>query len=255
MKFYLASDIATISFVASHTCTVVTQMGNCKFSYYNSKVYIQKNCMQKINSLIFTVLSLFLLFSCQRKPKQILLNSVSVDTTISQRDEPILAALPANSEKLKLHPITNGTDSFEFRFWLPKKEIDVINILCIRYSHNQWISDLASFHPKYPDTQDRYEKFKEIEIENYKHTSINPDLNINQVIDSLSILDLQNAPPNSEIETSEDGVTRYILEFSDKKNYRVIHYFWPQKNPKNVEFDKKFTAFIELIRRNYKIDF
>lgn len=210
------------------------------------------------NKLFFFIsLILISLLSCRRNPKQILLKSVSIDTTISQWGEPILSALPANSEKLKLHPITNGTDSFEFRFWLPNKETDVINILCIRYSNDQWISDLASFHPKYPDTRDRYERFKEIEIEDYKQASTNVDLNINQVIDSLSILDLQNAPSNSEIEKeiNEGGMTRYILEFADKKHYRVIHYFWPSKTPKNIEFDKKFTAFIGLIRKNYKIDF
>ncbi len=213
--------------------------------------------MKKTNSLIFIILILFLLFSCERKQNQILLKKVSIDTTSPKWGKEILAALPENSKKLKLQSLVNGTDSFEFRFWLPKKETDVINVLCIKFLHNQWISDLISFHPKYPDTQDRLEKFKQIEIEDYKHLTINPDLNINQVINSLSILDLQNSPAISEIEkeTSENGVTRYILEFADKNNYRVIHYFWPSKNPKNIEFDKKFTAFIKLIRKNYKIDF
>ena len=208
---------------------------------------------------------LFLVFvsliSCSNEP-HFILNTVKSDSSFSKHGYDIIEVLPATTRKLLLPPISKGVDSFECRFWLRGGKIsDTINILSIKYSSNKWESTLTKFFAILPDHEfrrgDTTNYFRQETIKYVNTLSIHPDINTNAIIDTLANFDLQNSPLNAEIEAGQaysSGDIRYILEFADKTNYRVLHYFRASRNSGLAAFDKNFEQFLNFIKRHYKIN-
>ena len=202
-----------------------------------------------------------MLASCNGDKPNISLRPVKSDTTISKYGHDILEVLPETTSKLNLAQIKNGTDSFEFRFWLPAKDLQTINVLSIKYAGNKWVSTLTSFLPVMPDHDfkrfDTTNYFRQETITNLTSKTVTPNIKIESIIKQLSEFDFQNSPNNSEIEFGQapsTGGTRYIMEFADKKNYRVIHYTNDPRYPHNIPFDNNFFKFLEFIKKHYSIE-
>ena len=200
------------------------------------------------------------LISCKQEHK-VTLNPVKIDPSISNYGSDILEALPITLNALSLPQINKGVDSFEFRFWLPQKSLDTINILTIKYAENRWISIVTKFLAVLPDHEYRRDDttnyFRQPTIKFATTSNIIPNIDINLIVDTLAYFDLQNSPSNMEIEKGQalsSGDTRYILEFSDKNNYRVLHYLSATRNSGATAFDKTFEQFLSFIKRHYKID-
>jgi hypothetical protein len=202
-----------------------------------------------------------LLASCNDDTPNISLRPVKSDTTKSKHGHDILEVLPETTSKISLSPIKNGTDSFEFRFWLPAKDLQTINVLSIKYVSNKWVSTLTSFLPILPEHNfkrgDTTNYFRQETISNLTTKIITPDINIDSIIKALAEFDFQNSPDNTEIELGQalsTGDTRYILEFADKRNYRVIHYLNANRNSNKIPFDDNFVKFLELLKKHYAIE-
>ena len=229
----------------------------CSITSYNINTNVVGYFMKH-----FTILIIIfnLLISCKHEHK-VTLNQVRIDTSISKYGFDILEALPIITHELNLPPINKGVDSFEFRFWLPQKSLDTINILTIKCTANTWKSNLTTFLAVLPDREyrqgDTTNYFRHSTIKFANTSTITPDIDINLIIDTLANYDLQNSPLNSEIETgqvSSSGDIRFILEFADKHNYRALHYFRSSRNEGATAFDKTFEQFLSFIKRHYKID-
>lgn len=202
-----------------------------------------------------------LLASCNNDAPNISLHPVKSDTTKSEYGYDILEVLPETTSKINLTSIKNGTDSFEFRFWLPTKDLQTINVLSIKYADNKWVSTLTSFLAVMPDYDfkrfDTTNYFRQETITNLTSKTVTPNIKIESIIKQLSEFDFQNSPNNSEIEFGQapsTGGTRYIMEFADKKNYRVIHYTNYPRYPHNIPFDDKLLKFLEVIKKYYSIE-
>lgn len=202
-----------------------------------------------------------LLASCNDEIPDISLRPVKSDTTISKYGHDILEVLQETSSKLNLAPIKNGTDSFEFRFWLPAKDLQIINILSIKYAGNKWVSTLTSFLPTLPEhdfkLNDTTNYFRQETITNLTTKTIIPNIDIESIIKQLAEFDFQNSPNNAEIELGQalsSGEIRYILEFADKRNYRAIHYLHAIRNVNKISFDDDFAKFLEIVRKHYVIE-
>ncbi|MEO7306815.1 MAG: hypothetical protein ABIR78_07010, partial [Ferruginibacter sp.] len=211
----------------------------------------------------FTILIciLKLLASCNNDAPNISLQSVKSDTTKSEYGYDILEVLPETTSKINLSSIKNGTDSFEFRFWLPAKDLQTINVLSIKYADNKWVSTLTSFLPVLPEhdfkRNDTTNYFRQETITNLTTKSIIPNIDIESIIKQLAEFDFQNSPNNTEIELGQalsTGDTRYILEFADKRNYRVIHYLNANRNSNKIPFDDNFIKFLEVIKKHFAIE-
>ena len=210
----------------------------------------------------FTILIIIFnfLISCKQENRATL-NPVRVDTSLSKHGLDILEVLPLTLKNLNLPQINKGVDSFEFRFWLPQKNLDTINILTIKYTANGWSSTLTLFLSVLPEHEyrrgDTTNYFRQSSIKFATTSYIIPDIDINLIVDSLAYFDLQNSPLTTEIEQGQvlsSGDIRYILEFADKKNYRVLHYLKARRNSGATAFDKTFEQFLSFINRHYKID-
>ena len=202
-----------------------------------------------------------LLTSCKADTLNISLRPVKSDTTKSKYGHDILETLQLTTSKINLTNIKNGTDSFEFRFWLPAKDLQTINVLSIRYTGKIWVSTLTSFLPVLPDhvfkSNDTINYFRKTTITNLTTKTLTPNIKIESIINQLAEFDLQNSPENSKIElgqTPSTGGTRYIMEFADKKNYRVVHYSKYTRNNGNIPFDNIFLNFLEFIKKSYGIE-
>ena len=202
-----------------------------------------------------------LLASCNDDASNISLRPVKSDTTKSIYGNIILEVLPETTTKINLATIKNGTDSFEFRFWLPAKDLQTINVLSIKYVGNKWVSTLTSFLPVMPDHDikrfDTTNHFRQESITNLTTKTVTPNINIESIIKRLSEFNFQNSPNNSEIELGQSpstGGTRYIIEFADKKNHRVIHYIKYPRYPNNIPFDDDFLKFLEFIKKHYELE-
>ena len=211
----------------------------------------------------FTILicTFILLASCNDDTSNISLGSVKSDTTKSKYGHDILEVLQETTSKINLAPIKNGTDSFEFRFWLPAKDLQTINVLSIRYVDNRWVSTLTSFLPVIPEHDfkrfDTTNYFRQGTITNLTTKVVTPHIKIESIRKRLAEFDFQSSPNNSEIElgqTPSNGGTRYIMEFADKKNYRVIHYTNYPRYPRNIPFDDNFFKFLEFIKKHYELE-
>lgn len=199
--------------------------------------------------------------SCNDDAPNISLRPVKSDTTKSKYGHDILEILPETTSKINLASITNGTDSFEFRFWLPAKNLQTINVLSIKYVDNKWVSTLTSFLPVLPEhdfkPNDTTNYFRHETITNLTTKTIIPNINIESIVKQLAEFDFQNSLTNAKIEfgqTLSSGDTRYLLEFADKQNYRVIHYLNASKNSNKIPFDENFIKFIALIKKHYAIE-
>ena len=213
--------------------------------------------MKYFKILIFIVLSIV---SCKHE-NHLALKQVKTDSSFSKSGQDILELLPLTTDKLNLLQINKGVDSFEFRFWIPEKNLDTIDILSIHYSSNKWESTLTKFVAVLPKLEirrgDSTNYFKQETINHINTLSIKPNININAIIDTLANYDLQNSPSNSEIEAGQaysSGDIRYILEFADKTNYRVLHYLRASRNSGLSAFDKNFEQFLNFIKSYYKIN-
>ncbi|MBS1732131.1 MAG: hypothetical protein JST02_02435 [Bacteroidetes bacterium] len=189
------------------------------------------------------------------------MHPVKSDTTKPKYGYDILEVLQETTSKLNLASIKNGTDSFEFRFWLPAKDLQTINILAIKYTDGKWLSTLTSFLPTLPEhnfkRNDTTNYFRQQTITNITTKPITPNIDIQLIVKKLAEFDFQNAPTNAEIELGQaisSGDTRYMLEFADKQNYRVIHYLNASRNSNKISFDDNFIKFIDLIKRHYGIE-
>ena len=199
--------------------------------------------------------------SCNNDALNIALHPVKPDTTKSKYGCDILEVLPETISKLNLASIKNGSDSFEFRFWLPAKDFQTINILSIKYSAKRWVSTLTSFLPVLPEhdfnRNDTTNYFRQQTITNTTTKPITPNIDIELIVKKLAEFDFQNAPTNAEIELGQSlsgGDTRYMLEFADKQNYRVIHYLNASRNSNKIPFDDSFIKFIDLLKKCYSIE-
>ena len=202
-----------------------------------------------------------LLASCNADTSNIYLRPVKSDTTKSKYGHDIIEILPETTSKLNLASLQNGTDSFEFRFWLPAKDLEIINVLSIKYTDNKWVSTLTTFLPVIPDHEfkrfDTTNYLRQETITNLTSKIVNPNIKIELIIQQLSKFDFQNAPSNSEIElgqTASTGGTRYLMEFADKNNYRVIHYTNYPRYPGKIPFDDNLLKFLEFIKKHYNIE-
>ena len=86
--------------------------------------------------------------------------------------------------------------------------------------------------------------------------TITPNTNIKSIIKQLSEFDFQNSPDNVELENGQSisgADIRYILEFADKHNYRVIHYLKCSRHPNEIPFDTKFVKFLDLLKANFDL--
>lgn len=214
--------------------------------------------MQQFIILITILVSIV---SC-RDEDHLALKPVKADSSFSKSGHDIAEILPSITNKLNLTSITNGVDSFEFRFWLPEEKLDTISVLSIKNVRSKWESKISKFVAIIPD----YE-FKRGDTTNYLRlatiklistSNISPNININLIIDTLAMLDLQNSPSNAKIEEGQEfasGDIRYTLEFADKNNYRALYYSTGSRNVGLAEFDKTFEQFLHFIKRHYKANF
>lgn len=210
----------------------------------------------------FTILICILisLASCNDDRTNISLRPVKSDTTKSKDGHDILDVLPETTSKINLAPIKNGTDSFEFRFWLPAKDLQTIKVLSIKYAGNKWVSILTSFLPIMPEYDfkpyDTTNYFRQAKIANLTKKTVTPNIDIESIVKRLAEFDLQNSPDNAELEKGQNisgADIRYILEFADKHNYRVIHYLKSPRLPSEISFDKKFSDFLDFIKTKYNL--
>ena len=198
--------------------------------------------------------------SCKQK-HHLTLKKVKADSSFSKTGHDILELLPVTTTKLGLSQITNGVDSFEFRFWLPEKSLDTINVLSIKYTSNNWESTLTRFVAILPDYEyrkgDTTNYLRQAIIKFIPSVSVKPNINISLIVDTLAMFDLQNAPSNAKIEEGQEissGSSRYTLEFADKDSYRAVYYTRAQRNSGLIVFDDTFEKFIKFIKRHYKIN-
>lgn len=200
------------------------------------------------------------IISCKHE-NPLALKPVKADSSFSKSGHDILEILPFTTNKLNLSQITNGVDSFEFRFWLPEKTLDTINILSIKNIHNEWETTITKFIAIPPDYEfkrgDTTNYLKQAIVKFTPTSKISSDVNIKLIIDTLAMFDLQNSPSNAIIEEGQvfsSGSIRYTLEFADKNNYRALYYSTGERDFGLTGFDKTFEQFLNFIKRHYKIN-
>ncbi|RYE58251.1 MAG: hypothetical protein EOP48_03960 [Sphingobacteriales bacterium] len=190
------------------------------------------------------------------------LHPVAIDTATYLKPgyAPIVQSVPTVSKKLGLSDLKSGVDSFEIRFWLPnRKGEEQIRVLSIGYTNNSWFSKLVSFNLKYPESyEDQTERFAKIEPCNVINEVVLPGISIEALIDSINILNLQNAPSNLVLNKGQNlagAPTRYMIEIADRNNYRIIHCYQAERENGAIEFDKKIDALLNFLKRYYQIEF
>jgi hypothetical protein len=185
--------------------------------------------------LIF-LLILNSLISCKNNSIDIVIPSIPVDTSKSNRRE-VVEALPSIAVKLGLAPLNHGVDSFAYRFWFPIEgdSADGITVIDIAFRNGKWEALQTNFWshtPDHPfDTRDTINYFLRLIIDSVNKKELTAKTSYMSIVQQISELNLQNGPLQRSLDSnrSDAGYSRY-LEFANSQSYRAIHVTCQLKN-------------------------
>ena len=203
----------------------------------------------------------FLLISCVDNSQGKAFRPIVSDTPTTRFERHMAEAFSDFTKKLNLPPITNGVDSFEYRFWL-HVNANIINLIRIRHDHNSWTMTETIIWSHIPENNyspfDTTNQLLETLVDSTKTRKIKPNISVASFIDSLQFYNLEQAPLNSEIEgsfaLSTDAITQ-TFELADKLGYRRITYTCPGSIVSLENFHNSVYKLLKFLKRSLNIKF
>jgi len=192
--------------------------------------------------LIISVI--YVLSSCNfdDRAKQSIVPNNSVDTVKIAKQKEQAKYFSDLATTLKLLPIGNGADSFELRLWVSSMFVEH-DLMILTFKNQTW----ESHKIRYYKSEDGVTHFKEREIKT--------KFSINNLVDSLKVVDFSSLPSQEEIKNFKDniadGVT-YNIEVATKSSYRHLSYHCPEHFAKAEINNKRFLDIIYLLDKHFR---
>lgn len=207
------------------------------------------------------LLPICIVFSyCNSRVSTLKINRVLSDSSVSTVDNDLFESFPAFTKNVGLPSIQDGADFLEYRLWM-NVSADIINLIRIHYTNERWqVSEtiIWSHIPEYEwKRNDTVNHLLATIVDSTRTRQLVPDISLDRFIDSLQYFNLQEAPPNLEIQKSISLPTdswRYTFEIADKDQYRIIEYNCGEVHSL-IDFHRKVERLLQFLKQHLKVEF
>jgi hypothetical protein len=158
--------------------------------------------------------------------------------------------------ELKLQPLENGIDSFEFRLWAKLEIADLQQLYVIKKNENKWNCIHYIFkitHTGRPNISD-IERLTSFKIVSQSAENIKPKTSWSEFFKKIEAENIYKLPSQGDIENFEnivnDGITYYV-ELADTSHYKFISYNCPDVYADKYEECQQFVNFLKIFNDEF----